>query len=222
MACKAFDDGVNLRKGAPHLRADRYIKNMVSRLDEAESLMDLDPVSLLVIDVGASGGNKVVFLEKILKAAEKARIQIQTPAEYICKLDAITFQTVVPEYSSSLTDGYAHELLNEQNSWIYKHVFCSQERMIDLAGRFSESGISARALNQAAREILLAQSSDWLAMVSHDSSYAMERMEYHLRNFNTIYEFMGSNHISTKWLTKLEQSDNIFPNINYRSFRRKT
>ncbi|MDR2797477.1 MAG: DUF1957 domain-containing protein [Treponema sp.] len=36
-----------------------------------------------------------------------------------------------------------------------------------------------------------------------------------------MYEALGSNYISTEWLTTLEQRHNIFPTMNYRVFRRK-
>jgi 1,4-alpha-glucan branching enzyme len=98
------------------------------------------------------------------------------------------------------------------------------ERMTELAERFpDDTGLKERALNQAAREILLAQSSDWSSLLFRQDSteYAYKQAENALRNFTTIYEALGSNYISTEWLTNLERRHNIFPNINYRVFRRK-
>jgi 1,4-alpha-glucan branching enzyme len=51
--------------------------------------------------------------------------------------------------------------------------------------------------------------------------YAYSQVESSLRNFTTIYEALGSNYISTEWLTGLERRHAIFPHINYRVFRRK-
>jgi 1,4-alpha-glucan branching enzyme len=51
--------------------------------------------------------------------------------------------------------------------------------------------------------------------------FARNRIEDHLRNFTTIYEALGSSYISTEWLTGLEKKHTIFPQINYRIFRRK-
>jgi 1,4-alpha-glucan branching enzyme len=98
------------------------------------------------------------------------------------------------------------------------------ERMTELAERFpNDSGLKERALNQAAREILLAQSSDWPGLLYKQDSteYARSQVENALRNFTTIYEALGSNYISTEWLTSLERRHNFFPHINYRVFRRK-
>ena len=114
--------------------------------------------------------------------------------------------------------------LDASNDWIYRHTVRSLERMVELAERFpNESGIKERALNQAAREILLAQTSDWTKCLYKQESveYARNQLEGALRNFTTIYEALGSNYISTEWLTTLEQRHNIFPTMNYRVFRRK-
>jgi 1,4-alpha-glucan branching enzyme len=95
--------------------------------------------------------------------------------------------------------------------------------MIELAERFYEdTGLKERALNQAAREILLAQASDWPVSLHHkeNSEYARRRAEGFLRNFTTIYESLGGGHISTEWLTNTERLHNIFPNINFRVFMR--
>ena len=130
----------------------------------------------------------------------------------------------MPEYSSWDTGGYAGGLLDSSNDWLYRHLNRSINRMIELAERFSRnSGLKERALNQAAREILLAMSSDWPAMLSRQSctDYARRQIEDSLRNFTTIYEALGSNYISAEWLTNLERRHDIFPNINYRVFKRK-
>jgi 1,4-alpha-glucan branching enzyme len=114
--------------------------------------------------------------------------------------------------------------LDSSNDWMYRHVVRSLDRMTELADRFpDESGIKERLLNQAAREILLAQMSDWAKMLytREAAEYARSQIEACLRNFTTIYEALASSYISTEWLTTLERRHNIFPHINYRVFRRK-
>jgi 1,4-alpha-glucan branching enzyme len=96
--------------------------------------------------------------------------------------------------------------------------------MIEISDRFPDnSGLKERTLNQAAREILLSLASDWPGMLykQENTAYARLQIESSLRNFTTIYEALGSNYISTEWLTSLEKRHNIFPNINYRVFRKK-
>ena len=130
----------------------------------------------------------------------------------------------MPEFSSWGFNGYGETWLDASNDWLYRHALRSLERMIELAERFpNETGLKERALNQAAREILLVQNSDWPRMLykQENAAYARNQLESALRNFTTIYEALGSNYISTEWLTSLERNHNIFPFMNYRVFRRK-
>ena len=63
--------------------------------------------------------------------------------------------------------------------------------MIELANSYPESeGIQRRALNQAARELLLSQSSDWPFIMKTGTmvEYAKVRFQSHIANFNRIYE----------------------------------
>jgi len=63
-------------------------------------------------------------------------------------------------------EGYHEVWLNDRNDHVYRHLLKATERMGDLAEKFPRTeGILRRALNQAAREILLAQHSDWTFMM---------------------------------------------------------
>ena len=150
--------------------------------------------------------------------------QFLSPTEYLCKLDTASFQSLTPEFSSLGENGYAETWLDASNDWLYRHAMRAIDRMVEIVERFPEdSGIKERALNQAAREILLVLASDWSKMLYKQESaeYARNHLESSLRNFTTIYEALGSNYINTEWLTQLEKRNNIFPNINYHVFRRK-
>jgi 1,4-alpha-glucan branching enzyme len=131
---------------------------------------------------------------------------------------------VVPYYSSWLESGYAEEVLNNSNDWMYPYIRKATERMIDLAERFpDDTGLKERALNMASRELLLAQSMDWFLMMneSDKNEYARMRFEESVKAFTVVYESLGSNFISTEWLTTTEKLHNLFTGINYRVFSRK-
>jgi 1,4-alpha-glucan branching enzyme len=147
-----------------------------------------------------------------------------TPSEYLCRQPISAFEVSLPEFSSWGDNGYAGVWLDSSNDWIYRHLNRSMDRMVELADRFSgNSSLKERALNQAAREVLLAQSADWPVFMYHQecTEYARHQADDALRHFTTIYESLGSNYISTEWLTRLERRHNIFPHINYRVFKRK-
>lgn len=88
-----------------------------------------------------------------------------------------TQQVATPAQSSWGYKGYHEFWLNESNSWIYPHLHKAIEKMTELAQRNPESELELRALNQAGRELLLAQSSDW-AFIMHTGTmvdYAVKR-----------------------------------------------
>jgi 1,4-alpha-glucan branching enzyme len=93
--------------------------------------------------------------------------------------------------------------------------------MIELSHHEAEDELQERALNQAARELLLAQSSDWAFIMRTGTMvpYAVRRTRSHLLRLNKIYEDVKSEKIDAGWLQKVEEIDNIFPNIDYRVYR---
>jgi len=213
-------------KAEQHARA--FLENTIARLEEASKHMEEAPLSLYANNADSFGRfwyEGPQFIETLFRMACGYRdFQFICPSEYIFKQNLSSLQIVSPEFSSCGVNGYAETWLDVSNDWIYRHLSRSMERMTELAERFpDDTGLKERALNQAAREIILAQSCDWPAHLYRQDSteYARNQAENALRNFTTIYEALGSNYISTEWLTTLERRHNIFPNINYRVFRRK-
>jgi len=208
--------------------AEAFLEARLSKLNSAADFMDVPALSLCAFEADSFGRfwhEGPEFMEALFrKGAKTEEVQFLTPTEYICKLDSSSFQTLMPEFSSWGINGYAETWLDASNDWIYRHAMKALERMAELVERFPNStGLKERALNQAAREVLLVLASDWSKMLykQENADYARIRVEGSLRNFTTIYEALGSNYISTEWLTQLEKRNNIFPNINYRIFRRR-
>jgi len=75
---------------------------------------------------------------------------------------------------------------------------------------------------QCVRELLLTQSSDWPFMINNGTSagYATRRVKDHVARFHYLADSIENNSISEDHLSALEQMDNIFPNADYRLFRR--
>src|SRR4029453_18597615 len=108
--------------------------------------------------------------------------------------------------------------LNETNGWTYRHLHVAAERMVEMARRHPTADpLTARALNQAARELMLAQSSDWTFIMKTGTTvpYATKRINQHILQFNKIYDDLPAN---KRVLPDGESRDNIFPNSDYRIF----
>jgi 1,4-alpha-glucan branching enzyme len=208
--------------------AELFLEKRLTQLSAARELVGGQCISLNACNAGEFGfywREGPAFLEALFReAARNRQLQFMNPLEYLYAQDTGSYQTMTPEFSSWGVNGYAETWLDASNDWIYRHIFRSLERMRELADRFPENtGLKERTLNQAAREILLVQESYWPKMMSGGDNirYARRQIENSLRNFTTIYESLGSNYISTEWLTSLEKRNNIFSEINYRVFRRK-
>ncbi|MEE3717537.1 glycoside hydrolase family 57 protein [Tumidithrix elongata RA019] len=132
-----------------------------------------------------------------------------------------TQQVARPAQSSWGYKGFHEYWLNETNAWVYQHLHKAAERMISLAHREPEDELQWRALNQAARELLLAQSSDWAFIMRTGTMvpYAIRRTRSHLVRFNKLFDEINKGPIDSGWLEKVEYMDNIFPDINYRVYR---
>ncbi|MCX5709539.1 MAG: DUF1957 domain-containing protein [Candidatus Omnitrophica bacterium] len=150
-------------------------------------------------------------------ACDQDVIRLITPSEYL--EENPRNQVITPSMSSWGWKGYSEMWLQGSNDWIYRHLHEASDRMTELATTYrNSSGALKRALNQALRELLLAQSSDWgfiLGTGTH-TSYAVKRTKDHLLRFTRLYEDIKSNSIDEGWLADIESKDNIFPNIDYK------
>jgi 1,4-alpha-glucan branching enzyme len=132
-----------------------------------------------------------------------------------------TQQVANPAQSSWGAKGFHEFWLNDTNSWVYPYLHKTTERMIELSKREPVDELEWRALNQAAREVLLAQSSDWAFIMRTGTMvpYAIRRTRSHVLRFNKIWEDMNQGKVDSEWLGKVEYIDNIFPEIDYRCYR---
>jgi 1,4-alpha-glucan branching enzyme len=118
--------------------------------------------------------------------------------------------------------GYAEVWLNPGNDWIYPHLDMAAERMVDLARRYEHPNhLEWRALNQAARELLLAQSSDWAFIMKTNTTveYAKKRTRDHIARFTYLHRVLTEGGLEEPILREFEERDNLFPEIDYRVYR---
>lgn len=187
--------------------------------------MDRKPIILSPYDAELFGhwwyeGPEFVY-QLILQATKSDNmVELATPNDYLNQYPLN--QKAVPSLSSWGHKGYNEVWLDESNDWIYPHLHKASERMIELADKFPQaSGLSLRALNQAARELMLLQSSDWAFIMKTGTTvgYAIKRTKDHVFRFNKLYDDIISENINESWLREVEWRDNIFPDIDYRIYR---
>jgi len=204
--------------------AGNFMFNRCQQVEYLSKIMDRKPLVTACYDAELFGHwwyEGPAFLNYLIRkiACDQNIARLITPKEYLDMYPVN--QVAVPSYSSWGHKGYAEVWLEGSNDWIYRHLHKAAERMIDLASRFATpNDLERRALNQAARELLLAQSSDWAFIMKTGTvvDYAVRRTKDHCIRFTDLWEMLNRGVIDEGYLASLERTDNIFPHIDYRVY----
>ena len=161
------------------------------------------------------------WIEDLIRVSAQpgVRYELLSLAEVLQRFP--TQQISTPAASSWGDKGYWEVWLNGANDWIYPRLHHAAERMIHLARRYAApSDLERRALNQAARELLLAQSSDWAFIMTTATAvdYAANRTRLHLARFQHLADGLDTGRIPADELARAESADNIFPYMDYRVY----
>jgi 1,4-alpha-glucan branching enzyme len=130
-----------------------------------------------------------------------------------------TVQRATPAASTWGWKGYNEVWLSGQNDWIYRHLHAAADRLQTLCRRYpSADERTRRALTQALRELFLAQASDWAFMMSRETTteYAVRRTHDHVLRCLELCTALERIDIDDHRLAALEDSDNLFPTLDYR------
>ena len=209
-------------KAASH--ASDFLFNRQRQIDRLAGRMDRPPIIVAPYDAELFGHwwyEGPEWLNFLLRkiAGDQEVVGLITPREYLKRNPENPCAT--PSASSWGDKGYHAHWMSDSNDWIYRHLHKAAERMVELAQRNPQAaGLEERALNQAARELLLAQSSDWAFIMFAGTmvDYAVKRTLDHLVRVNRLYEEICKGKINQSWLADIESKDNIFPHIDYRVY----
>jgi 1,4-alpha-glucan branching enzyme len=211
-----------LHKAALH--AGHFMFNREKQIEHLAGLMQPAPIVVAPYDAELfghwwfEGPEWLNFLIRKI-AYDQDNIRLTTPLSYLKRFP--TNQVARPAESSWGYQGYHEYWLGEKNEWIYPHLHKAAERMEALARRHrSTTGLPERALNQAARELLSAQASDWAFIMTSGTmvEYAVKRTKTHLSRFNRLYHDIEGGRIDETWLAEIEDRSNLFPHINFRVY----
>ncbi|MBN2507464.1 MAG: DUF1957 domain-containing protein [Verrucomicrobia bacterium] len=214
-----YDRRAALEVAAQH--AQHFLEARLSQVHDLARAMDRPPVIVSPYDAELFGHwwyEGPEFLDYLVRKVlfDQSTFRLTTPWQYLGQHP--THQVAAPSPSSWGEEGYWKVWLNETNEWIYPHLHVAQERMTHLARQFPRAkGPVERALKQAARELLLAQSSDWPFILRTGTSpdYARKRVKDHLLRFIALHEQLTATRVDEHWLARIEAMDNLFPDVNY-------
>jgi 1,4-alpha-glucan branching enzyme len=211
--------------GAADHHASHFLESRRGQIADLRKHMNVPPIVVSPFDAELFGhwwfeGPEWLnwFLRKA--AYDQKDFELTTPSRYLEEND--THQMVAPSASSWGHKGYWEVWLEESNAWIYPHLHAAARRMTTLARQHfrTDRPLLERALAQCARELLLAQSSDWAFLMKTGTAreYATKRTEDHIHRFNRLHDQIVSAKVEEPFLASCEWRDNIFPNLHWRYY----
>ncbi|NLE77443.1 MAG: DUF1957 domain-containing protein [Chloroflexi bacterium] len=160
--------------------------------------------------------------EVLRRLAASETVQLMTASEY---LDAHPPTDVLALPESSWGAAGTHFTWdNPDTHWMWGPIHQAERRMEGLVERFPQANAAERQLlNQAARELLLLQSSDWpfLVTTGQARAYAIERFTSHLERFTRLADRLTAgplDQVALDLAAEYQALDNLFPTIDYRVF----
>ena len=205
--------------------AGHFLFNRQQQVQWLTSFLDRPPVILAPYDAELfghwwfEGPQWIDFLLRKM-AYDQSDVKPITPAEYIDRFGDL--QPASPPECSWGAGGYHEVWLNGANDWIYPYLHAAAERMSALVQRFPDAqGMQRWALDQAARELLLAQSSDWAFIMKTGTSveYAVRRQKTHIHRFDRLATMAESGGYDEGYLREVAARDSPFPDMDYRIFQ---
>jgi 1,4-alpha-glucan branching enzyme len=199
--------------------AAHYLAGRISQIKHLSLAMDRKPLILAPYDAELFGHwwwEGPTWLDRLARKAalQPEAIRMITLPEYLAEYPEN--QVAQPAQSSWGHHGFNDVWLNDQNAWIYPHLHAAADTMESLWNQPLGGPLARRAANQAARELLLAQSSDWAFMINAGAmvQYATNRTRSHLLRFRELARQIETNSINAEWLERLEDLDNIFAEMD--------
>lgn len=110
---------------------------------------------------------------------------------------------------------------NNDTHWMWEPIHDAERQMQALADRYKDNWddeLVRGVLNQAARELLLLESSDWPFLVTTGQArqYAVQRFSQHLERFLDLANSIERGVPDGALAAQLWEKDRVFPTIDYR------
>ncbi len=219
-----YEPGIARAKAGEH--AAHFLSCRRRQVAQRAERMDRPPIVVSPYDAELFGHwwfEGPWFIEALLRMAARDPdgLALVTPGEYLDRHPVL--QRSTPSASSWGWQGYNECWLSGCNEWIYPELHRAARRMTGLATHFRAappSSMTERVLNQAARSLLLAQSSDWPFIIKCGTAvdYANRRVRDQLARFHFLCDAAARNDIDPRKLAALEHLDNLFSFVDFRLY----
>ncbi len=203
--------------------AEQYLFSRSKQLTKLSMTSSFEPLLIAPFDAELFGHwwyEGPIFIENILKKSAKYSIKLTNLREFL--LQKPNLQICDPSPSSWGQGGYHNYWLNEKNSWIVPEITKAGSVFVELSTIKFNDDFSVRLMKQAARELLLSESSDWsfILKAGTTTQLAKERIDKHLFRFWKLIDMINKNSIiDFKFLENIEEEDEIFPDLQIKDWQ---
>jgi 1,4-alpha-glucan branching enzyme len=212
-----------------HLHADHFVHILEEEVNRYYEATGKPGIVVSAYDTELFGHwwfEGVTWLKEVLRRLDKNdTVALMTAGDY---LEAYPPDEVITLPESSWGQGGGHwTWLNPDTEWMWPLIHSAERRMEELVARYPQAeGELRQVLNQAARELLLLESSDWPFLISTGQAreYASGRFQQHLARFHHLASIAASGtftDMDRHFLSNAAELDNPFPDIDYRVFAQR-
>ena len=201
--------------------ARHFLDERISQVRKLEGILDRPPIIVAPYDAELfghwwyEGPEFLDFLVRKLGHEQKKTISLSRPAN----ISSAIPRTKSPRPAHRPGARKATGACGSRDERVDLSASASGAGPDDRAGPAisRRHGLQARALKQAARELLLAQASDWPFILRAKTSpeYARRRVKDHLLRFIALHEQLTLTRVDEQWLAEIESRDNLFPDVDW-------
>jgi 1,4-alpha-glucan branching enzyme len=162
----------------------------------------------------------VEWIKQVLRLlAQNDKVDLTTASEYV---ENHPPQQVIHLPEGSWGAGGTHFTWdNNDTHWMWEPIYDAEKQMERLANRHKRdysSDLVRGVLNQAARELLLLESSDWPFLVTTGQArqYSVQRFSQHLERYLSLATSIERGIPDGDLATRLWERDRVFPDVDFR------
>jgi len=211
-----YEPAAAAARAAEH--AGAYLAGRVEQLRTLSATMDRSPVLVAPFDAELFGHwwfEGPSFLADLFRQAPSQGLRFTHLRGALT--DPPQLQVCQPSPSSWGQGGYHNYWLNDSNAWIVPEWHRASQAMVRRVNSGVASEEQRQLLNQAGRELLLAQSSDWsfILRAGTTTDLARTRIHRHLDRFWRLIDAIDcQTSLPRGWLEAVQQEDGLFPLLN--------
>lgn len=205
--------------------ADHFLYCREQQLTQLAAHCDRKPIVVSPYDAELFGHwwhEGPLWIEELFRnnRTRRGHVAFITPSDYIREYPIA--EIVDLSFCSWGRNGYGEVWLQQNNDWIYRHLHAAEDRLIQTLESnqhqlWGHTQIVERILNQAVRELMLAESSDWAFIIDAQTvpSYAVNRTMRHLSHVHQLLEMVDEHVYDVAVLEELEHAHACLPSATY-------